>query len=119
METKGAHLKSLFTLFILALSVHSFSADWKPVAKTVNCPQKVEVFAKTGEKYILLELDGKKHQLHSNKEESYSEDALVSHQFVDSEEKLVVTLPGYVEANPPKFDNKLSAKKVHCRMNLL
>lgn len=89
------------------------------MAKTVDCPEKIKVFAKTGEKHILVEQDGKKHQLNSNKDEAYSEESLVSHQFVNEDEKMIVTLPGYVERNPPKFDLNESGKNIHCRMNLL
>lgn len=89
------------------------------MAKAIDCPHEVNVMAKTGEKHVMVEVDGKKFQLNSNKDESFSEEALVSHQFVNEQEKMAFTLPGYVERNPPKFDVVENGKKVHCRMNLL
>lgn len=97
----------------------SLAATWKPVAKTVDCPHEVKVLAKPGEKHVMADVDGKRIQFNSNKGESFSEESLVSHQFVNKEEKMTLTLPGYVERNPPKFDMNENGKKVHCRMNLL
>ncbi|MFA5583381.1 MAG: hypothetical protein WDA09_04125 [Bacteriovoracaceae bacterium] len=112
-------MKLLISILMTLFSLSSFAATWKPVAKTIDCPRDVEVLAKTGEKHVMVEVDGKKYQLNSDKDESFSEEALVSHQFVNEQEKMTLTLPGYVERNPPKFDIDENGKKIHCRMNLL
>lgn len=106
-------------LLITSISFSSFGATWKPAAKAVDCPHDVKVMAKEGEKHVLVDVDGKKYQLTSTKDEAFSDDALVSHEFSNKQEIMKITLPGYVERNPPKFDFKAEGKDIHCRMNLL
>lgn len=95
------------------------ASSWNPVAKTTDCPVDVTVQAKPGEKHLIVEMEGKTYQLESEKNETYSPDALVSHEFKTSDKTMKLTMPGYVERNPPKFDMVENGKKIHCRMNLL
>lgn len=112
-------MKFLICVLLTLSSLSSFAATWKPVAKAIDCPHDIHVLAKPGEKHVMVEFDGKKYQLNSDKDESYSEEALVAHQFVNEQEKMRLTLPGYVEGNPPKFNLDENGKKIHCRMNLI
>lgn len=112
-------MKSLL-IFSLFLSQFSVAATkWNPVAKTTDCPVDVKVKASEGKKHVLVEMDGRSFQLESQKDEAYSPDALVSHEFKSNDNKMRLILPGYVERNPPKFDVVENGKKIHCRMNLL
>lgn len=112
-------MKFLFFILISSISFSSFATSWKPVAKAIDCPHDVRVMVKSGEKHVMVDVDGKTYQFNSTKDEIFSEDALVSHQFVNEQEKMVITLPGYVERNPPKFDVEENGRKIHCRMNLI
>lgn len=117
--TKGGTLKSLLLIILFVLSSTSIASIWKPAAKAIDCPHDVRVMVKTGEKHVIVDVDGKTYQLNSTKDEEFSEEALVSHQFSNEQENMTLTLPGYVERNPPKFDIEENGRKIHCRMNLI
>lgn len=112
-------MKTLLFLIFSSISFSTLAATWKPAAKAVDCPHDVKVMVKEGEKHVMVDVDGKKYQLNSTKDEAFTDEALVSHQFANKQEKMTITLPGYVERNPPKFDLKAEGKDIHCRMNLL
>jgi hypothetical protein len=57
-------MKTLVCLISMTLGPLAFaSSEWKIIAQTKNCIEKVQVLAKEGEKYVLAVHDGKKQKL--------------------------------------------------------
>ncbi len=109
--------------FILAL-VSSFSlsaaaAEWKQVAETTACDEKLQILGKEGEKYVLLVHGTKKTKLFSADGSVFRENALKTTEFTaPGDVSYTFTQPSYVEANPPKIIVNEANEKRRCRMNL-
>ena len=119
---KGLLFISLFSI----VSAAQAAADWKVVAETSGCAEKVKILAKEGEKYVRAVHNENERNLYSQDGSAYSSQALKSVQFSSDTKKekyllgdatYTFTQPGMAEGNPPKVDVAFSGRQEHCRMN--
>ncbi|MFP5385867.1 MAG: hypothetical protein ACLGHN_07285 [Bacteriovoracia bacterium] len=115
-------MKQLFFLSILSLSSLAFSAqEWKVVAETTSCDQKIQVLAKEGEKYVKAVSGDEVTKLFPKDGSVFHENTMKMTEFVSdksSEVKYTFIQPSYVEANPPKIDVSYNGTKKRCKMDL-
>lgn len=119
-------MKGLLFVSLFSLVTASHAADWKVIAESSGCNEKVEILAKEGEKYVRAVHNGKEKNLYSTDGSEFSFDSLKSSEFSSDTKKekyllgdatFTFTQPGKVEGNPPKVDVFLGGRKEHCRMN--
>jgi hypothetical protein len=115
-------MKFLFLITLMSLSSFAWSAkDWKVVAETTVCDEKIQIMGKDGEKYVLAVKGDEKTKLFAKDGSSFKEDSMSSNEFTSpkgSEVSYSFTQPSYVEANPPKIDVTHSGMKKRCKMEL-
>jgi hypothetical protein len=102
-------------VFLLAFEVFA-SSEWKILAETVSCSEKIQILGKEGEKYVLLKKNSEEIKLFSKDGSAFKLDDMQSTEF--SSNKYSYIHPGYVEGNPPKIDLNISGTKKRCRMQL-
>ncbi len=102
-------MKAFSVLCILALSTFAQAAtqDWKVVAETSNCSEKIQILAKEGEKFVYALKGDQKTKLTAVDNATFSKDAAKASTFVSDKsaegETLTFSNPSVVEANPPKI----------------
>lgn len=121
-------MKSLFILTILSLSSFAFSAaEWKVIAESSDCAEKVQILAKEGEKYVMAVKGEVKNKLVAKDGSAFKKDNMKSTEFVseastentDSKKDGSMTFiqPAYVEGNPAKLDTIQNGKVKRCNLN--
>lgn len=112
-------------LFLSLLSVTSFSwaaADWKVVAETTVCADKIQIMGKDGEKYVLAVNGNEKTKLFAKDGSAFNEDSMQTTEFTaanaNGDTSYRFIHPSYVEANPPKIDVSYNGQKKRCKMEL-
>ena len=112
-------------LFVAIMSVSSFAwsttQDWKVVAETSTCDEKIQIMGKDGEKYVLAVRGEEKTKLFAKDGSVFKTDAIKSTEFTSdasSNVKYTFTQPSYVESNPPKIDVAMNGSQTRCKMNL-
>jgi hypothetical protein len=92
---------------IIASSAFAASADWKVVAETSNCPEKVQILAKEGEKFVYAVKGDVKTKLAGEGNNAYERDSQKAVTFSSEVNARGETIsfrnPSVVEANPPKI----------------
>jgi hypothetical protein len=113
-------MRHLFFISLMTLSTLSFAAEWKVVAETTSCDEKIQVLGKEGEKYVLLVKGDEKTKLFSTDDSVFNENAMKSTEFVSkgTDTSYRFIQPSYVEANPPKIDVSFYGDKKRCKMQL-
>lgn len=115
-------MKHFLFITIMSLSSFAWSAqDWKVVAETTACSDKIQVMGKEGEKYVLAVRGDEKIKLFAKDGSVFNENAMRSTQFVSEKNADVTytfTQPAYVEANLPKIDVAYNGAKSRCKMEL-
>lgn len=107
-------MKSLLFVSLISLSSFAMAAqDWKVIAETTSCDEKIEIMAKEGEKYVVAVKGTEKTKLFSKDGSAYAEQALKMTEFASENKSVTFTQPSYVENNLPKID--VGAKR--CKMN--
>jgi hypothetical protein len=106
----------------MSLSTVAWSAqDWKVVAETTVCEEKIQIMGKEGEKYVLAVRGDGKTKLFAKDGSTFKNDAMRSTEFASdksSEVSYTFIQPSYVEANPPKIDVSFNGAKKRCKMEL-
>jgi hypothetical protein len=104
----------------MSLSSLTFAAEWKVVAETTLCDEKIQVMGKEGEKYVLAVNGEKKTKLFAKDGSTFSEQSMSSTEFVSKQDDVSYRFiqPSYVEANPPKIDVSHNGEKKRCKMKL-
>ncbi len=115
-------MKHLFLLSLFSLSPMAFAAqDWKVIAETTSCAEKIQILGKEGEKYVLAKRGEEKIKLFSKDGSAFHENSMSSTEF-DSDKSSDVTYnfiqPSYVEGNPPKIDVLYDGARRRCKMEL-
>lgn len=116
-------MKHLLLVTVMSLSGFAYAAqDWKVVAETTSCAEKIQIMGKEGEKYVMAVRGEEKTKLFAKDGSVFHENTMRSTEFVSDKEGDVTyrfIQPSYVEANPPKIDVAYngSAKK-RCKMEL-
>ncbi len=113
-------MKHLFILILLSLSSFALSAEnWKVIAETTSCSEKIQIMGKEGEKYVLAVRGDGQVKLFAKDGSIFNENAMRSTQFVSEKAGDIwytFTQPAYVEANPPKIDVVYGENKSRCKM---
>lgn len=107
-------MKCLIVIAFISLSTSGFAANWKLVAEDQNCPGTVQVFAKEGERFVLVKQGETVEKLWSRDGSNYNPDKMSSTEF--SSGPYTFTQPSVVENNSPKLDIIRWNRKTHCRM---
>lgn len=106
---------SLLSLFV-ATSAFAATPEWKVVAETSDCAEKIQILAKEGEKFVYAQKGAEKTKLAALGADTYKKDSPKAVAFTstanDSGETISFTNPGMVEANPPKIQIANSNKGI-------
>jgi hypothetical protein len=115
-------MKHLFFITIMSLSSLSWaSADWKVVAETTSCAEKIQILGKEGEKFVMAVRGNEKTKLFAKDGSAFHENTMGSTEFSSDKSADVAyrfIQPSYVEANPPKIDVAYKGNKERCKMQL-
>lgn len=113
-------MKHLFFITLFTVSSFAWSAEeWKVVAETTACDERIKILGKDGEKYVLAVHGVDKTKLISKDGTTFQTNALRSTEFISDKSSDVAytfTQPSYVEANPPKIDLSFNGSKKRCKM---
>jgi hypothetical protein len=117
-------MKSALLFISFSLSLSATAAEWKVIAETTDCPERVRVLASEGEKHVLVEKEGKRQRLESENGKAYRSDRGTTMSFAtDTRNKTLGDLPTYefnlpatFESNPPRIHIFYSGVKHDCRM---
>lgn len=115
-------MKHLLLLTIISMSSSSFAtSDWKVIAETISCDDKIQIFGKTGEKYVLAVNGNQKTRLYNQDGGSFEEEpkSTTIYTNANSDEVLYTFIqPSIVEGNPPKINVSSHGEKNRCKMKL-
>lgn len=113
-------MKNLLFISILSLSSLAWAAqEWKVIAETTVCDEKIQIMGKDGEKYVLAVKGDEKRKLFSKDGSAFNENSMQMTEFSSVGEPTYNFIhPSYVEANPPKIDVTYSGAKKRCKMEL-
>ncbi len=115
-------MKQLFFITLFSLSSFSYAAaDWKVIAETTSCNEKIQIMGKEGEKYVLAVKGEEKTKLFATDGSAYAQDKMAMTEFVSdksSDVKYTFIQPSYVEGNLPKIDVAYNGTKSRCKMQL-
>lgn len=114
-------MKKFLILSLLSFTTLSFAAaEWKVVAETTSCEEKIQVLGKEGEKYVLAVKGDEKTKLFAVDGSLFKVDSMKSTEFVSKKGDATYRFiqPSYVEANPPKIDVVHHGLKQRCKMQL-
>lgn len=110
-------MKSFLIFSLLSMNVFA-AADWVSLGETENCPEKVEVFAKEGEKFIEVSVGNKRTKLFSVDKSAYVKDTPRTTEFTSLDKSLTYFQPGMADGNPPKLSLMSSGSKEICKLVL-
>jgi hypothetical protein len=114
-------MKKLVFIFLISLSSLAYSGEWKVIAETSKCDEKIQILGKEGEKYVKALNGGLETKLFPKDGSAFHEDSMKMTEFVSdkkSDIKYTFTQPSYVDGNPPKMDVAFNGNKKRCNMNL-
>lgn len=113
-------MKQLFFITLFSMSSLAYSAEWKVIAETTTCDEKIQVLGKEGEKYVKAVTGNKETKLFAKDGSAFHENTMKPTEFVSKNADVTYTFrqPSYVEGNPPKIDVAYNGAKKRCKMNL-
>ncbi len=115
-------MKQIFFITIMAMTTVSFAQeDWKVIAETTSCAEKIQILGKAGEKYVLAVHGDERTKLYAKDGSSFKEDAMRTTEYRSTEKSDVsytFIQPSMVEGNPPKVDVSYHGEKKRCKMDL-
>jgi hypothetical protein len=113
-------MKHLFVVSLLSLSSFASAAEWKLIAKTTLCEDRIQIMGKEGEKYVLALKGDQKIKLFSKDDSVFLEHSLQTTEFESKNADVTYRFirPSYVEANPPKIDVTHQGEQKRCKMKL-
>lgn len=115
-------MKQLFFITIMAMTSFSYAqADWKVIAETTSCAEKIQILGKEGEKFVLAVQGDERTKLYAKDGSSFKEEALSTTEYRSTEKSDVsytFIQPSMVEGNPPKVDVAYHGEKKRCKMDL-
>ena len=110
------------SLFLLSSSVFAAYEGWQVIAESgKDCPEKVQILGKDGEKYVRALYDGKDQKLVAKSKEAFSSSAKREMVFESQKEEarnetVKFTNPGMVESSTPKVEVVKNGKTHNCNM---
>jgi hypothetical protein len=113
-------MKYLFVLSLFSLPSITSAAEWKVIAETTSCRERIQVLGKEGEKYVLAVKGDEKMRLFSKDGSLFLENSPQTTEFVFQNADVTYRFirPSYVEANSPKMDVISHGQQKRCKMNL-
>lgn len=115
-------MKHLLLVTLMSVSATAWSAnDWKVIAETTSCAEKIQIMGKDGEKYVLAVQGEEKTKLFSKDGVAFKEDSMNRVEFSSDKSADIsynFTQPSYIEANLPKIDVSYNGSKKRCKMEL-
>lgn len=115
-------MKHLFFLALMSLSTVSMAAaDWKVIAETTSCDEKIQIMGKEGEKYVMAVRGDEKTKLFAVDGSEFHENNMKPTEFKSdksSDTSIYFLQPSYVEGNPPKIGVTSNGTKKRCKMDL-
>lgn len=113
-------MKYLFFISLLSFSGMALSAEWKVIAESTSCEDKILIKGKEGEKYVLAVSGGVEKKLFAKDSSSFHENSMKTTEFISRNEgdQYSFIQPSYVEGNPPKIDITHEGQVKRCRMEL-
>ncbi len=114
-------MKQFFFISLLSLSSLAYSADWKVIAETISCDEKIQILGKEGEKFVKAVAGNEETKLFAKDGSEFHENTMKNTEFVSNGKSAVsytFRQPSYVEGNPPKIDVAYNGLKKRCKMNL-
>lgn len=115
-------MKKILFLSLITLTTYAQAAsDWKVIAETTNCDEKIQIMGKEGEKFVKAVNNGRETKLFPKDKSLFHEENMKMTEFEsakDADEKYTFIQPSYVEPNPPKIDVSMNGTKTRCKMNL-
>lgn len=119
-------MRTIIISSLIALSIPAFAAveGWQVIAESgKDCPEKVQILGKEGEKYVRALYDGKDQKLISKSKEAFTSDAKREMTFESMKEEsrnetVKFTNPGMVESNVPKVEVVKNGKTHNCNMQV-
>jgi hypothetical protein len=115
-------MKYLFIFTIFSLSSLSQAAqDWKVIAETTSCAEKIQIMGKEGEKFVMAVRGEEKTKLFPKDDSVFHENTLrntIYYSDKSADVSYTFIQPSYVEANPPKIDVAYNGAKKRCKMDL-
>lgn len=113
-------MKHLFFITLFSLSSFSYAAaDWKVIAETTSCNEKIQIMGKEGEKYVLAVKGDEKTKLFATDGSAFEQDKMAMTEFVSDKSadvKYTFTQPSVVDGNLPKIDVANNGTKNRCKM---
>ena len=110
-------MKRFVALFLSMMFVASIAMgkDWRVVAiSTPSCHERVEVLAKSGEKFVYVDNGKERVKLESEDGSAFSEESGRGVVFKNSQ--YIFTQPSMVDPNPPKLEMLSTRLKSSCKM---
>ena len=121
-------MKSVFFLSLMSLSVLAWSAqEWKVVAETTtSCKEKMQVFAKEGEKFVYVADGDTKIKLFAEDGSAFSQQNAKAVTYTNASDKnlddaakrFTFVQPSMVDGNPSKLNVAMNGVKDNCKMKL-
>lgn len=115
-------MKQLFFITIMVMTSLSFAqAEWKVIAETTSCADKIQILGKEGEKFVLAVQGDKRTKLYAKDDSSFKENAMRTTEYrsaANSDVSYTFIQPSMVEGNPPKVDISYHGEKKRCKMDL-
>lgn len=113
-------MKYLLSVSVLLFGSNILAAnEWKLLAESINCSEKIQIFGKQGEKFVLLKKNSGEIKLFSKDGSAFHDNKMESTEYISEKSSPVVysfIQPSYVEANPPKIDFSHQDHKQRCQM---
>lgn len=117
-------MKSFFTLTLFILTSSSFAAsEWKPIAETTDCPEKAQILAKDGEKFVKLVHGGQEEKLFPQDGSAFAADTPHKVMFESAKTEGLVAKkkysffrPAVMESTAPKLMINNKGKEQRCQM---
>lgn len=115
-------MKTLLLALISIVSLNAFAAaEWKVVSETENCPHKIQIKAKDGEKYVIAVNGKKEEKLFSSNGAGYDANTMNATEYMtDNKNKSKDAVsysfiqPSYVENRPAKLEIAQNGNMIRC-----
>lgn len=113
-------MRNFLLITFFSLSSFAWAAqEWKMVAESTVCDEKIQIMGKDGEKYVLAIRGPEKRKLFSKDGSAFNENSMQMTEFASTGEPTYNFIyPSYVDGNPPKIDVTFSGNKKRCKMEL-
>jgi hypothetical protein len=109
-------MKSFLTFSLCLTSTLAFASEWRVIAETRDCFEKVKIQGKESEKYVIAELPKGKVKLVSVDDHPYKSMAPAGTEYISADKSIRYLQPGYVEGNPPKLFIVKNGKTFSCSL---